>query len=63
MKVRLDKSKCQGHAMCNAVAPSVYPLDDEGYVAIDVVDVDDDDRDKAKLGVETCPERALFVEE
>lgn len=63
MRVQVDKAKCQGHAMCNAVAPSVYPIDDDGYVAIDAADVDEADRHLAELGAETCPERALSVVE
>lgn len=59
MKITVDRSRCQGHAMCHAVAPSVYPIDDEGYVAIEVADVDEADRSLAILGIETCPERAI----
>ncbi|BBX62590.1 hypothetical protein MSAS_17640 [Mycobacterium saskatchewanense] len=59
MKVIVDKDKCQGHAMCHAVAPSVYPIDDDGYVAIEAADVDEADRLPAMLGIETCPERAI----
>lgn len=63
MKVRVDKSRCQGHAMCNAVAPAVYPIDDEGFVAIDVAHVPEGDEELAKLGVETCPEQAISIED
>jgi ferredoxin len=63
MKVRVDKSRCQGHAMCNAVASAVYPIDDEGFVTIDVAEVTEKDAELAELGVETCPERAISIEE
>lgn len=59
MKLTVDKQKCQGHAMCAAVAPSVYPLDDEGYVAFEHAEVDESDRSAATLGIETCPEQAI----
>lgn len=49
--------------MCNAVAPAVYPIDDEGFVTIDVAEVAAADAELAKLGVETCPERAISIEE
>jgi ferredoxin len=48
--------------MCNAVAPSMFPLDDEGYVEIDFLDVSDADITVAQQGVDTCPERALSLE-
>lgn len=63
MIIRVDKTRCQGHAMCNAVAPTVYPLDDDGYVAIDFAEVDEGDRAAALLGAETCPERAISIED
>lgn len=31
MKVRIDGDLCSGHARCEAMAPSVYQLDDNGY--------------------------------
>ncbi|HYB80227.1 MAG TPA: ferredoxin, partial [Mycobacterium sp.] len=31
MRVRLDKSKCVGHAQCYAVDPDLFPIDDSGY--------------------------------
>ena len=49
--------------MCNAVAPAVYPLDDDGYVAIEFADLDEGDRAAAQLGAETCPERAISIED
>lgn len=49
--------------MCNAVAPAVYPIDDEGFVAIDVAHVPEGDEELAKLGVETCPEQAISIED
>jgi ferredoxin len=63
MRVRVARDKCQGHAMCNAVAPSVYPIDDDGYVDIEAAEVAEPDRAAAMRGVETCPERAIAVED
>jgi ferredoxin len=31
MKVRLERSKCVGHAQCYAVDPDLFPIDDAGY--------------------------------
>ncbi len=30
MKVRLDPSRCVGHAQCYAVDPDLFPIDDSG---------------------------------
>jgi ferredoxin len=64
MKVIVDQSKCQGHAQCNANAPEVFALDDDGYVAIDgELEVPAGQEDAARRGVAACPERALTIVE
>jgi ferredoxin len=40
MKLVVDHSKCQGHAMCYASAPNVFVLDDDGYNRMNPVIVD-----------------------
>jgi ferredoxin len=59
LKVTVDMDKCSGHARCNAVAPDVYPLDDNGYCAITTLFVPDGLESQAKAGADACPERAI----
>ena len=59
MKVIIDTAKCAGHARCNAVAPEVYDLDDAGYALPYEGDVPPELEDKAREGLEACPERAI----
>jgi ferredoxin len=62
MKVSVDRTKCEGHAVCFAQAPGVYQLDELGYNAIDgVVEMDERFRAEAELGARACPERAITV--
>ena len=62
MKIRVDQSRCQGHAMCNMTAPEVYPLDDLGYTALDGdVELPDDLAEQAHRGALSCPERVITV--
>ena len=63
MKLKVDTNKCQGHAMCHAVAPDMFPIDDSGYVAIDVVDIAEGDVATARSGVDACPEGALSLDD
>ena len=63
MKVQVDSSKCAGHARCNAIAPLVYKLDDDGYCSITTEDVPPALEGKARDGAADCPERAISVEE
>jgi ferredoxin len=63
MKIRIEKTKCVGNARCAAVAPELYPLDDEGYISIDGFDVAAGAEALARRGARACPERIIHVEE
>ncbi len=63
MKVRIERSACVGNARCSAIAEALYPLDDDGYIAIDALDVPEGQEKAAKNGARACPERIIFIEE
>ena len=60
----MDEERCQGHGRCYATAPEVFEADDigNGHEIGDGV-VPEDLREKARLAVANCPERALDIEE
>ncbi|MBF6599819.1 MAG: ferredoxin [Dehalococcoidia bacterium] len=64
MKVHVDSEKCQGHNRCYALAPGLFKVDEFGYATErnDGV-VPENMRDKARLAVENCPERAISIVE
>jgi len=61
MRIRIEKKQCVGNARCHAVAPDLYPLDDEGYVASEGFDVPAGQEDLARRGARACPERIIAV--
>lgn len=61
MRIIVHRDKCQGHARCWAMAPDIFELDDEGYIAISDFDVAPEDEERARRGAKSCPERALEV--
>lgn len=61
MRIVVDKSKCSGHARCNAVAPEVYELDDLGYVDVGDMEIPAGLEQAARDGAAACPERAITV--
>jgi len=61
VKVSIDTAKCAGHARCNAVAPEVYALDDDGYALPYDGEVPPELEAKAREGAESCPERAIVL--
>lgn len=63
MKIRIEKAGCVGHARCAAVAGELYPLDDDGYIAVEAFEVPEGQEKLAVRGARSCPERIIFVEE
>ncbi len=63
MKIRINKAGCVGNARCAAVAPELFPLDDDGYIAVSEVDVPPGQEALARRGARACPERIIVVEE
>lgn len=63
MLVRLDRHRCEGHALCAAKAPDVYELDDEGFCASDGRRVPPHFLAQARRGADHCPENAITLVE
>lgn len=63
MKIRINKAACVGNARCAAVSEELFPLDDDGYIAVEEIDVPPGKEDLARRGARACPERIIVVEE
>ena len=63
MRLRLERPKCVGHAQCYAVAPDLFPIDDEGYCVVEDRTINPADEALARAGVAACPEGALVIDE
>ena len=64
LKVKVDRERCQGHARCAALAPTLFVLDEFGnaHEAGDGT-VPEALADQAYLAKANCPELAIEVEE
>jgi ferredoxin len=63
MKIHVDQKACTGHGRCNALAPELYELDDNGYCAVTTIDVAPERAQAARKGADACPEQAITVTE
>jgi ferredoxin len=61
MKIKIDKARCTGNARCWAIAPELYPLDDEGYISGEGFTVAEGQEALARRGARACPERVIEV--
>ncbi len=63
MKIRIEKASCVGNARCAAVSPELFPLDEDGYIAVEEVEVPAGMEALARRGARACPERIIVIEE
>ncbi|MFC9473100.1 ferredoxin [Nocardia sp. NPDC055002] len=59
MKIAADRTRCEGHGMCEALLPDIFRVDDEGNVTVLTDQVTDADLDDVRLAVDSCPVAAL----
>jgi ferredoxin len=58
MPIDLDLDRCEGHGMCEQVAPQVFELNDDGFPQILAEEVDDL---SVRAAVRSCPVAALRI--
>ena len=61
VRVRAHPGLCEGWGNCHRWAPEVYPLDEEGQIAIHLLDVPPELARAAWMGADACPARAITV--
>jgi ferredoxin len=61
VRIRAHPGLCAGWGNCHRWAPSVYPLDDNGELAIHHLEVGAEFAGDARLGASACPQQAITV--
>ena len=59
MKIKVDRALCAGHAMCAVKGGDMFALDDDGFSTADGTVVPAGQEERARLGAQACPERAI----
>ena len=59
MKLEVNKDLCIGCGACQATAPNVFEIDDDGLAKVIVDKVLDDDKEDAIDALEGCPTSAI----
>jgi ferredoxin len=64
MRVEVNFDRCEGHGMCEAMAPEVFELDDDGNLIhhYEGRDMHGDIAAAAERAVGACPVAALHAE-
>ena len=63
IKIMVNVENCVGHARCEAVAPEVYQLNEDGFNVTPCKYVDNALKAQAIRGARACPEKVITIEE
>jgi ferredoxin len=61
--IKIDRSRCVGIGRCEALAPRVFEVDDEGYLHLLFADgLPVEDLEDIEAAIRECPMSALSLE-
>jgi ferredoxin len=63
MRIVVDYNKCTGLGMCEAEAPELFEVQDDGSLLVLQEKPDADRREELEAAVESCPTEALSIAE
>lgn len=61
VRIRVHPGLCEGWGNCHRWGPEVYPLDEDGYIAIHLAEVPPELARAAWSGADACPAQAITV--
>lgn len=63
MKIKVDFDLCESNALCEALAPQNFQIDDDDFLQILDENVTDENRDAVQQAVAACPKSAISLVE
>jgi ferredoxin len=60
-RVEVDRDRCVGSGTCEALAPAVFEVDDDGVLAVLRPEPGEDELTDVRDAVAACPTRALAL--
>ena len=59
VRVKVDRHRCEGNAVCLGIAPDIFDLDDEDYAVVKTDPIPTDQEELAEQSIAECPRAAL----
>jgi ferredoxin len=60
-RVEVDRERCVGSGSCEALAPDVFEVDDDGVLIVHRPEPTEDELPDVRNAVQACPTRALSL--
>ena len=61
MKIKVDFDLCESNALCEALAPQNFEIDDDDFLQILEENVTDENRDAVDQAIAACPKSAISL--
>jgi ferredoxin len=62
-KIKVDFDLCESNALCEAMAPEVFELDDDDFLQVNADETTPENIDNVKRAVAACPRAAISLED
>ena len=62
MRIKVDFDLCESNALCEAIAPDVFELDDDDYLQLKTDETTDENIERVRRAVASCPRAAISIE-
>jgi ferredoxin len=63
VKIKIDFDLCESNALCEAMAPEVFELDDDDFLQLKTEETTPANIDAVKRAVAACPRAAISLED
>ena len=63
MKIKVDFDLCESNAMCEALAPDVFELDDDDFLQLNTDEVTPENEQRVRQAAAACPRAAISLVE
>ena len=63
MKPGIHRGLCESNAVCVALAPAVFDLDENGIAVPIVGHLDAEQEELTRMAIDGCPRAAVFIED
>jgi ferredoxin len=63
MKIKVDFDLCESNALCEAMAPEVFELDDDDFLVVKTEETTEANLADVRRAVAACPRAAISLQE
>ncbi|MGA8847500.1 MAG: ferredoxin [Nocardioides sp.] len=63
MKIKVDFDLCESNALCEAMAPEVFELDDDDFLVVKAEETTPETLADVRRAVAACPRAAIKLED